>query len=244
MQISALDRIHQAHKARRHRFLMAARCHAGKSLPNHRDIVQIPNSPKVVYMKAMHDCPKLNEEAKIYLEKAAKKKEIIAKKALRLESGPLQHHTISNIKKRVARFWGVSVADLESKTRRRDFMEPRHIAMWLCVKYSRKSTSMIGRAFGGRDHTTVISARKKIDARKRLGLQAGDKEKSPVVLVAPVIVGSMEFPTKKAAVHYFLGKNMSAMEIASLIGSTENSVRSIISRNKKDPKFSGVEVDL
>lgn len=52
--------------------------------------------------------------------------------------------------------YGVSADDLVSKKRSRDIALPRQIAMYLCRDMTQLSTTNIGRAFGGRDHTTVM----------------------------------------------------------------------------------------
>ena len=62
-------------------------------------------------------------------------------------------------------FPGVTINDLLSARRDNAVIEPRQIAMYLCKALTTRSTTEIGRRFGGRDHTTVIHACKKIAAR-------------------------------------------------------------------------------
>jgi chromosomal replication initiator protein len=71
--------------------------------------------------------------------------------------------TISSIKEAVARVFDVRVVDLDSHVRTKQLIVARHIAMWLCRYNTSASYPEIGRAFGNRDHTTVISAVQKID---------------------------------------------------------------------------------
>jgi chromosomal replication initiator protein len=70
--------------------------------------------------------------------------------------------TIDNIQKTVAEYYKIRVADLLSKRRNRSITRPRQIAMTLCKELTNHSLPEIGDAFGGRDHTTVLHACKKI----------------------------------------------------------------------------------
>lgn len=70
--------------------------------------------------------------------------------------------SIDNIQKTVAEFYGIRVSDLKSKRRNRQIARPRQIAMSLAKELTSLSLPDIGDAFGGRDHTTVIHACKKV----------------------------------------------------------------------------------
>ncbi len=70
--------------------------------------------------------------------------------------------SIDNIQKTISEYYNVSLSDLLSKSRSRSIARPRQIAMSLAKELTEKSLPEIGRAFGGRDHTTVIHACKKI----------------------------------------------------------------------------------
>ena len=75
--------------------------------------------------------------------------------------------TIENIQKIVAEYYKIRVADLLSKRRSRSVTRPRQIAMALAKELTNHSLPEIGDAFGGRDHTTVLHAcRKVIDLRR------------------------------------------------------------------------------
>ncbi len=75
--------------------------------------------------------------------------------------------TIENIKKIVAEYYKIRVADLLSKRRNRSVARPRQLAMALSKELTGHSLPEIGDAFGGRDHTTVLHACRKItDLRK------------------------------------------------------------------------------
>lgn len=70
--------------------------------------------------------------------------------------------SIENIQKTVAEYFKIRVADLSSKNRRQSITRPRQIAMTLARELTSHSFPEIGEAFGGRDHTTVINACKRI----------------------------------------------------------------------------------
>jgi len=70
--------------------------------------------------------------------------------------------TIDNIKKKVAEYFQIRVGDLLSKSRSRSITRPRQIAMSLSKELTSHSLPEIGDAFGGRDHTTVLHACRKI----------------------------------------------------------------------------------
>lgn len=79
--------------------------------------------------------------------------------------------TIENIQKTVAEYYKVKVADLLSKRRSRSIARPRQMAMALAKELTNHSLPEIGDHFGGRDHTTVIHACRKV---KELLQEAGD----------------------------------------------------------------------
>jgi chromosomal replication initiator protein len=70
--------------------------------------------------------------------------------------------TVENIQKTVADYYKVRIADLLSKRRSRSVARPRQVAMALAKELTTHSLPEIGDAFGGRDHTTVIHACKRI----------------------------------------------------------------------------------
>jgi chromosomal replication initiator protein len=71
--------------------------------------------------------------------------------------------SIDNIKKTVADYYRIPVADLLSSRRTRSITRPRQMAMALAKQLTQNSLPEIGNAFGGRDHTTVLHACRKID---------------------------------------------------------------------------------
>lgn len=71
--------------------------------------------------------------------------------------------SIELIQKVVADHFGLKVADLKSEKRLKAFVQARQIAVWLCRDMTSASYPDIGARFGGKDHSTVIHAAKKID---------------------------------------------------------------------------------
>ncbi len=70
--------------------------------------------------------------------------------------------TIDNIQKTVAEYYKIKLADILSKRRSRSVARPRQMAMALAKELTTRSLPEIGDAFGGRDHTTVLHACRKI----------------------------------------------------------------------------------
>ena len=76
--------------------------------------------------------------------------------------------TVENIQKTVADFYKIKVADMYSKRRPANIAMPRQVAMYLAKELTQKSLPEIGELFGGRDHTTVLHAVRKIaEARSK-----------------------------------------------------------------------------
>ncbi len=73
---------------------------------------------------------------------------------------------VENIQKTVADFYKIKVADMYSKKRPASIARPRQIAMYLAKDMTKKSLPEIGELFGGRDHTTVLHAVRKITAER------------------------------------------------------------------------------
>ncbi|HLN24729.1 MAG TPA: chromosomal replication initiator protein DnaA [Patescibacteria group bacterium] len=71
--------------------------------------------------------------------------------------------TIEEIQKRVAEHFNIRIADMHSARRARQVARPRQVAMYLSKQLTSRSLPEIGRKFGGRDHTTVMHAVKKVE---------------------------------------------------------------------------------
>ncbi len=72
--------------------------------------------------------------------------------------------TISDIQRKTARYYDISLNDLLSARRQRAIARPRQIAMFLAKQLTPRSLPDIGRRFGGRDHTTVLHALRRVEA--------------------------------------------------------------------------------
>ncbi len=91
----------------------------------------------------------------------------LAKDALRdLLSIKNRQITVDNIQKTVADFYKIKVADMYSKRRPASIAKPRQVAMYLAKELTQKSLPEIGELFGGRDHTTVLHAVRKIGSER------------------------------------------------------------------------------
>jgi len=81
--------------------------------------------------------------------------------------------TVENIQKTVAEYYKIRIADLLSKRRSRSIARPRQVAMALAKELTNHSLPEIGDAFGGRDHTTVMHACRRIkelrESERRIG---------------------------------------------------------------------------
>lgn len=71
--------------------------------------------------------------------------------------------TIEEIQRKVATHFNIRITDMHSARRSRSIARPRQVAMYLAKQLTQRSLPEIGRKFGGRDHTTVMHAVKKVD---------------------------------------------------------------------------------
>jgi chromosomal replication initiator protein len=92
----------------------------------------------------------------------------LAREALRdLLSIQNRQISVENIQKTVADYYKIKIADMYSKKRPASIARPRQIAMYLAKELTQKSLPEIGELFGGRDHTTVLHAVRKITAERQ-----------------------------------------------------------------------------
>jgi len=93
---------------------------------------------------------------------------LLAREALRdLLSIQNRQISIENIQKTVADYYKIKIADMYSKKRPASIARPRQIAMYLAKELTQKSLPEIGELFGGRDHTTVLHAVRKIGGERQ-----------------------------------------------------------------------------
>ncbi len=82
--------------------------------------------------------------------------------------------TVENIQKTVAEYYKIRIADLLSKRRSRSIARPRQVAMALAKELTNHSLPEIGDAFGGRDHTTVLHACRRVKALRESERRIGE----------------------------------------------------------------------
>lgn len=87
----------------------------------------------------------------------------LAKHILASHSSESQQLTVEDVQKLVSDHFQIKISDLKSANRSKPIVVARQVAMYLIKTYLEKSLIDIGRAFGGRDHTTVISALRRIE---------------------------------------------------------------------------------
>ena len=75
----------------------------------------------------------------------------------------LEKMSLSVIKEKVASYFGLTVGILESKRRKKEFVIPRFIAMYIARRYTNNTLKEIGRFFGNRDHSSVINACNRVE---------------------------------------------------------------------------------
>ena len=75
--------------------------------------------------------------------------------------------TLDSIQKLVAGYFNIKVVDLKSKNNSRSVSFPRQVAMYLCKNLTEHSLPSIGQIFGGKHHSTVIHAIRKVEERRR-----------------------------------------------------------------------------
>ncbi|MGW1422712.1 helix-turn-helix domain-containing protein [Bradyrhizobium manausense] len=136
-------RLHAEHKARLARFAEAATKHNMAAFD-----VTVPRRPPDPILPPIAD--EQIKEAHSFFEKngLVSKVEIIQRAVL-------------------AKFPGITMADIKSSRRTAKTVAPRQLAMYLCKELTNRTLPDIGRRFGGRDHTTVIHAVNKITCRIR-----------------------------------------------------------------------------
>src|SRR5581483_4262765 len=71
--------------------------------------------------------------------------------------------TVEAVQKEVTNYFNIKIADLKSPKRHQTVARPRQIAMYLARKLCKASYPELGQRFGGKDHTTVLSACRKIE---------------------------------------------------------------------------------
>ena len=93
--------------------------------------------------------------------------------------------TVKSILESVASYYGVNVRELRGKRRFKSIAEPRAMAMYLARQHTTQSYPDLGRAFGHKHHTTVITAIKKVETR----LKKNPAVRGEVAAIEGVLLG-------------------------------------------------------
>lgn len=91
--------------------------------------------------------------------------ERIIKRAVKVDDEPL---TIDDILEKVSSHYNVTTENINSRSRKRDFVTARQVSMYLAQKYTKMPASRIGKLVGGRDHSTVIHSCTQVEQRLKV----------------------------------------------------------------------------
>ena len=112
----------------------------------------------------------------------------LTQEALRDTISAIVNVQIPDILQAVANYCDVKMNDLISKSRKSALVRPRHMAMWLCREITHKSLPEIAASFGGRHHTSVLSA---INAMQK-AMETDDQLKLQLERLKMSITGSSD----------------------------------------------------
>ena len=91
--------------------------------------------------------------------------ERVIKRAVKIDDEPL---TIDDILEKVGKHFNVTTQNINSRSRKRDFVIARQVSMYLAQKYTKIPASRIGKLVGGRDHSTVIHSCTQVEQRLKI----------------------------------------------------------------------------
>lgn len=98
--------------------------------------------------------------------------ERVIKRAVKVDDKPL---TIDDIVEKVCTHYNVTMAAVNSKSRKRDYVVARQVTMYLAQKYTKMPASRIGKLVGNRDHSTVIHSCSKVEERLKVDHEFSDE---------------------------------------------------------------------
>ena len=98
--------------------------------------------------------------------------ERVIKRAVKVDEKPL---TIDDIVEKVCSHYNVTMAAVNSKSRKRDYVVARQVTMYLAQKYTKMPASRIGKLVGNRDHSTVIHSCSKVEERLKVDAEFSDE---------------------------------------------------------------------
>ncbi|MBQ8047512.1 MAG: chromosomal replication initiator protein DnaA [Prevotella sp.] len=98
--------------------------------------------------------------------------ERVLKRSVKVDNRPLTTDDILDI---VCRHYGVSLTDVKGRSRKREFVTARQVAIYLAQKHTKMPASRIGKLIGGRDHSTVIHSCEQVENRLKTEKSFGDE---------------------------------------------------------------------
>lgn len=161
--MSLVETLHMQHLERRLRFMQSALRHAERK-------VQPPEPPRPRLSPEVRAAKLVRTEADEvawFMEICGTDRPLSGAENTTL-GRPL---SVLDVQREICRHFAVTREDLCSERRTRDVVRPRQISMYLCKTLTLRSLPAIGRNFGGKDHTTVLHAVRKVNA-----LRAADIE--------------------------------------------------------------------
>lgn len=91
--------------------------------------------------------------------------ERVIRRAVKIDDHPL---TVDDILEKICNHYGITQAAINGKSRKRDYVVPRQLAMYFAQKYTKMTAARIGKLIGGRDHSTVIHSCSQIEKRLKV----------------------------------------------------------------------------
>jgi chromosomal replication initiator protein len=89
----------------------------------------------------------------------------VIKRSVKVEDNPL---TVDDIIESVCQHYNVTPANINSRSRKKDYVMARQVSIYLAQKYTKMPASRIGRLVGGRDHSTVIYSCNQVEQRIKI----------------------------------------------------------------------------
>ena len=89
----------------------------------------------------------------------------VIKRSVKVEENPL---TVDDIIESVCQHYNVTPANINSRSRKKDYVMARQVSIYLAQKYTKMPASRIGRLVGGRDHSTVIYSCNQVEQRIKI----------------------------------------------------------------------------
>ncbi len=158
--MSVLEDMHRAHKERLVRLSndpIAANKQIWEAIQAHSDRIDKIGNPKAALKRIWEAIGDLEDRLE-FLENEVRNALLMAP-----DDSEIRHYpSVPEVKRAICIFYDISDIDLVAERRTPSVITPRHLAMYLCRTLTKRSTSVIGRHMGGKDHSTVCYAYRKI----------------------------------------------------------------------------------